>query len=111
MIALLKNKWRAFLAKRKLARDIRPDAFRQLAAELSELAEIAARVSPEETAMQRKAGRILREMEELSRMIRRPEFRRLTEEKRLELRESLLLSKSQLLKTVSEAPAPTQLRQ
>jgi len=99
------------MTRRKLARDIHPDTFRKLASELAELAEIAARVSPEEAAMQQKAGRIRREMDELLLMTRRPEFRRLTEEKRLELRESLLSSKDQLLKTVSDAPAPTLLRQ
>lgn len=111
MISYLKDKWERFAAKRRLARDIQPESFRRMAADLAELADVAAKVSPEEAALQRKADQIRREMAELERMTRRPEFRMLTPEKRRELRESLLLSKDQLLKTVSEAPAPTSLRQ
>lgn len=111
MIAWLKRMLRELAARRQAARDIHPESFRALAGELVELADIAARIRPDEHAFQLRVKRIRREMDELSRMTGRPEFRMLPPKKRLELRESLLSSREQLLKTVCDAPVPTTMRQ
>jgi hypothetical protein len=111
MFAWLRTKIRALMDRRRLARDIHPDAFRIMASELVTLAELASKVRPEEQSFQLKARRIRQEMQELSRMTSRPEFRMLPSKKRLELRESLLSSRQQLLQTLSDAPVATTTRQ
>jgi len=111
MLAWLRTKWRGMAEKRRLAREIHPETFRTMAAELAELAEVASKVRPEEQAFLLKARRIRREMLELGRMAARPEFRMLPSRKRIELRESLLSSREQLLKTLCDAPVVTTTRQ
>ncbi|WP_300159109.1 hypothetical protein [Solidesulfovibrio sp.] len=111
MWAWLRGIWQKMAIKRRLARDIHPESFRVMAAELAELADLASKARPEEQAFQLKARRIREEMRELGRMAKRPEFRLLPSKKRLELRESLLSSREQLLKTLSDAPVVTTTRQ
>lgn len=82
-----------------------------MAGELAELAEAASKIRPEEQAFMLKIRRIRQEMLELKRMTERPEFRLLSPRKRFELRESLLTSRDQLLKTLSDAPVVTTTRQ
>ncbi len=111
MFAWLRSKMKTLAERRRLAREIHPETFRDLAADLVDLAELASKVRPEEQAFQLKARRIRQEMLELERMTKRPEFRLLPSKKRLELRESLLSSREQLLKTLSDAPVVTTTRQ
>ena len=68
MLAWLRTKIRGFIEKRRLDREIHPDAFRTMASELVTLAELASRVRPEEQSFQLKARRIRQEMQELTRM-------------------------------------------
>jgi len=82
-----------------------------MASELVDLAELASKIRPDEQAFQLKTRRIRQEMQELTRMTKRPEFRMLPSKKRLELRESLLTSREQLLQTLSDAPVATTIRQ
>ncbi len=107
MLAWLRKFWHSLVVKRRLAREIHPETFRTMAAELAQLAELASKVHPEEQAFQLKARRIREEMLELERMATLPEFRLLPLKKRKELRESLLSSREQLLKTLSDAPVVT----
>jgi hypothetical protein len=111
MWAWLRGLWQKLAHRRRLARDIHPGTFRAMAAELADLADLASKARPEEQAFQLKARRIREEMRELGRMADRPEFRLLPSKKRLELRESLLSSREQLLKTLSDAPVVTTTRQ
>jgi len=111
MWAWLLAKIRAVAEYRRVAREIHPEAFRNMAGELAELAELASKVRPEEQAFLLKVRRIRQEMLELKRMTSRPEFRLLPSKKRLELRESLRSSREQLLKTLSDAPVVTTTRQ
>ncbi|WP_029460015.1 hypothetical protein [Solidesulfovibrio alcoholivorans] len=111
MWAWLRGLWQNLAHRRRLARDIHPGTFRAMAAELAELADLASKARPEEQAFQLKARRIREEMRELDRMADRPEFRLLPSKKRQELRESLLSSREQLLKTLSDAPVVTTTRQ
>ncbi len=111
MLTWLRSKLRALAERRRLTREIHPDAFREMAGELAELAELASKARPEEQAFQLKARRIRQEMHELRRMAEQPEFRLLPQKKRIELRESLLSSREQLLKTLCDAPVVTTVRQ
>lgn len=99
--------WSRLASRRRQARETHPRAFRDLARELRELAEVASRVWPEEPSFQRKIVNIREEMDQLDELASKPEFRLLPLKKRLELRESLLVSKTQLMDTVSTAPPPT----
>jgi len=107
----IRAKLRAMTDWRQKNRELHPETFRAMAGELAELADVAAKIRPEEQAFLLKIRRIRQEMLDLQSMTSRPEFRLLTPQKRLELRESLLSSRKQLLKTLSEAPVVTTTRQ
>lgn len=107
----IRAKLRAAADWRQKNRELHPETFRAMAGELAELADVAAKIRPEEQAFLLKIRRIRQEMLDLQSMTSRPEFRLLTPQKRLELRESLLSSRKQLLKTLSEAPVVTTTRQ
>lgn len=62
---------------------------------------------PKQHQFHAKIKRIQSEMEQLDRLASKPEFKRLSAQKRLQLRESLLQSKEQLIETVQTAPSPT----
>lgn len=107
MFAWLTRSVKDALARRRAQREAAPQAFHDLARELRELAEIASRVWPEEEAFQNRIRSIREEMDQLDELTSKPEFRLLPLKKRLELRESLINSKTQLMDTVSTAPPPT----
>lgn len=111
MLKRLKAGFEAWKTKRQQAEQIKPDAFKRLAAELVELAVVARRVYPESEAFQAKLLRIEDEMNQLEAMTAKPEFRKLSATKLMELRESLLASKDQLMETVSSGAPPTNLPQ
>lgn len=111
MLAWLRTKLRILADRRQIAKEIHPETIRAMAGELADLADLASKVRPEEQAFQLKARRIRQEMLEIKRMTARPEFHLLPSKKRLELRESLLSSRKQLLKTLSDAPVVTTTRQ
>ncbi len=107
MFSWLSRNLRSLFTRRRQYRDTNQKAFQDLSRELRELAEIAARVWPEETVFQNRINNIREEMDQLDELTSKPEFRLLSLKKRLELRESLLHSKTQLMDTVSTAPPPT----
>ena len=92
--------------RRRLAGEIDPASFRTLARELRELAELAERLWPQHPKFLAKIKRIQSEMAQLDELTARPEFRRLSTEKKLLLRESLIQSRDQLMETVKTAPFP-----
>lgn len=94
-------------SQRRMHRETNPKAFRDLSRELRELAEVASRVWPDQKSFQNRINNIREEMDQLDELTSKPEFRLLPLKKRLELRESLLHSKTQLMDTVSTAPPPT----
>lgn len=93
--------------RKRFAREIDPEAFRVLAGELRDLACIAERLWPRQHKFQAKIKRIQTEMEQLDRLASQPEFKRLSAKKRLQLRQSLIQSREQLMETVQTAPSPT----
>ena len=107
MLKWLRERWREFWRKREEARAIRPDAFHGLARELLELAELAARLWPEEHEFQVKISNIRQEMGQLYELADKPEFKLLPPERLQELKKSLIHSRQQLLDSVSQAPPPT----
>lgn len=83
-------------------------AFHSMAEELRELTRVAQEILPGEHAFQTRVRRIREEMEQLDELARKPEFKRLPPQKRLELKQSLVASREQLIETVRTAPAPTE---
>ncbi|MBG0776224.1 MAG: hypothetical protein H0S85_07280 [Desulfovibrionaceae bacterium] len=92
---------------RELRRELDPESFRALARELAHLARLAEGIWPREHEFHGRIKHIQAEMERLERLAGGPSFRRLPPEKRLELRASLLQSRTQLIETVATAPSPT----
>lgn len=107
MFKALKKHWKSFLQARRLAREIEPKTFLELSSELLELADAASKLWHNEPKFQNRLRRIREEMEQLEDLASKPEFRRLSPQKRLELRDSLLSSRDQLLETMNSAPSPT----
>ncbi|MEW5775066.1 MAG: hypothetical protein AB1916_16225 [Thermodesulfobacteriota bacterium] len=102
---------RAFLQslaqKRRLAREIDPQAFLELTAELRDLAEAASKLWQQEPEFQARVRRIKSDMDQLEALAARPEFKRLPAERRLEIRKSLADSRQQLLDSMYQVPPPT----
>ncbi len=111
MLEKIKMYWKIFLENRRIARDLRPEAFRILAKELRELSIIASRLRPQESKFQVKVSRIHKEMDQLEELTSKPEFRMLPTKKRMQLRKSLINSKNQLLESVNETAPPTDMPQ
>ena len=108
MIAWFRDKIEAWKAQRKLTRQIDPRNFKQMAQEIRDLAILASQLSPKSKDIQQLIRNILSEMERLSDLADRPEFRRLSTGKKLLLRQGLLESREQLLESIESAPSPTE---
>lgn len=103
----LRRKLDAIKERRRLERELTAESFRSLATELKELAGLCRTLFPMQHAFQARIQKIMMDMEQLDKLAATPQFRHLSQEKRLELRQSLLQSKSQLMETVQNAPVPT----
>ncbi len=111
MLNWFKTKFNEHRERRRIARQIEPESFRTLARELRDLAVIAQRLWPRQHKFYAKIKRIQTEMEQLDKLASKPEFRRLSPQKRMQLRESLIQSRDQLIETVQTAPSPTSMLQ
>ncbi|WP_419787537.1 hypothetical protein [Pseudodesulfovibrio sp.] len=111
MFEWLKKQKDTWQAKRKLARQINPRQFKQMAEEIRDLALLAAQLSPDGKDIRQLIRNIITEMDRLSEMVDKPEFRKLSIGKRLLLRQGLLESREQLMESIESAPAPTQTMQ
>jgi len=107
MFAKLIAKWREWRQSRKLAEEIDPSVFLAMAAELRDLADTASKLWQANPPYMARAQRILDEMNQLEHLASRPEFKRLSSQKRQELRQSLLLSRDQLLESMQASPPVT----
>lgn len=107
MIGWIKDKIETFKAQRKLARQIDPRNFKQMAMEIRDLAVLASQLSPRGKDIQKLIRNVLSEMDRLSELADRPEFRKLSTGKKLLLRQGLLESREQLLESIESAPSPT----
>lgn len=108
MFGWIKDKIETYKANRKLAKQVDPYEFKKTAREIRDLAVLAAQLNPRERDIQKLIRNVLVEMERLSEMADRPEFRRLSTGKRLLLRQGLKESRDQLLESIESAPSPTQ---
>jgi hypothetical protein len=97
--------WRA---RRKLDREIDPRAIQRMAREIRDLAMLAAQLGPRGKDIRALIRNIITEMDRLTELADKPEFRRLSPGKRLLLRQGLLESREQLLESIEATPSPTE---
>lgn len=102
-----KDKVDSWKAQRKIEKQINPREFKEMAEDIRELAVLASQLSPKSKDIQKLIRNVLIEMDRLSDLTGRPEFRKLSTGKRLLLRQGLLDSREQLLDTIESAPSPT----
>jgi len=108
MIHWFKEKIETWKAQRKLARQIDPRNFKQMAEEIRDLAILASQLSPRSEDIRKLIRNVVNEMDRLSELADRTEFRRLSTGKKLLLRQGLLESREQLLESIESAPSPTE---
>jgi hypothetical protein len=97
--------WRA---RRRLDREIDPRAIKRMAQEIRDLAMLAAQLGPRGKDIRALIRNIITEMDRLTELTDKPEFRRLSPGKRLLLRQGLLESREQLLESIESTPSPTE---
>lgn len=95
----------------RIAKEINPRSFRSMAREISDLADACSQVCSPESEMLSRVERIKNEMVQLTELTRQPKFRKLSVQRKMELRQSLLQSREQILESMQSAPSPTKLIQ
>jgi len=108
MFGWVRDKIEAFKAQRKLAKQTDPRSFKRMAMEIRDLAMLASQLNPGEKDIHKLIRSIIVEMDRLSELADRPEFRKLSTGKKLLLRQGLKESRTQLLESIESAPSPTQ---
>lgn len=108
MLKWFKKKYESFQAQRKLAKEIQPRKIKELALEIRDLARLAAQLNPSGKDMQKLIRNVLTEMDRLTDLTDKPEFRKLSTGKKILLRQGLKESREQLLETIESAPSPTE---
>ncbi|MBC16332.1 conserved protein of unknown function [Pseudodesulfovibrio profundus] len=104
----IKDKIEGFKAQRKLAKQIQPKNFKRLAQEIRDLAVLASHLNPQGKDIRKLIRNVMTEMDRLSELADRPEFRKLSTGKKILLRQGLQESREQLLDSIESAPSPTQ---
>ena len=78
LLRWFKDKIEAFQAQRKLARQTDPRNFKKMAEEIRDLALLASQLNPREKDIHKLIRNVMVEMERLSELADRPEFRKLS---------------------------------
>lgn len=99
--------WKRRLARRRRARDLSSEAFQDLSGEIREIATLSGLLWAQDNGFQDRVRRIHNEMDQLEDLLKQKSFRQLSDEKKQELRDSLLLSRKELIKSIQAAPCPT----
>ncbi len=111
MFSWLKHIWTKYRDDQEISRQTRPEALLDLSREVRALAAAVNRFCVNEPQLRTRLKKVEREMQMLEEIIERPNFRLVTPEKRLQLRENLIESREHLLKAVKEAPTASSLPQ
>jgi predicted nuclease with TOPRIM domain len=90
-----------------MAKDLSSEAFRELSGEIREIATLSGLLWAQDNGFQDRVKRIHNEMDQLEDLLSQRSFRQLSDEKKQELRDSLLLSRKELIKSIQAAPCPT----
>lgn len=111
MFDWIRNLFSSYRDRIKTAREVQPGNFRKMAEEITELADACAQVCPPESEILNRIERVKEEMDQLRELTSQPEFRKLSVQRKLELKESLVQSREQILDSMQTAPTPTRFLQ
>ena len=98
------DRWRQ---RRHLARELRPERFREMVDELTDLTLMASRLRQETTEHALAMDEVRREMEALAKHLDDPAFGRLPVERRRELKDGLDRSRKAVLQALQGSSPPT----
>ncbi|WP_319761296.1 hypothetical protein [Maridesulfovibrio sp.] len=111
MFGWIKNKVANAKERIRIAKEINPKNFRVMASEISELANACSQVCSPESELLQRVEKIKGEMEQLTELTHQPEFKKLSVQRKMELRQSLIQSREQILESMQATPSPTKLIQ
>jgi hypothetical protein len=111
MLGRLKKAWINLQNQRSIAKQTDPRALLELSREVRALAKAVNRFWVGESQFRDRLRKVEQEMQIIEEIISRPNFRLVSSEKRLQLRESLIESREHLLEAVKEAPTASNLPQ
>jgi chromosome condensin MukBEF ATPase and DNA-binding subunit MukB len=111
MLSWLKQIWTYYRDSQEVSKQTKPEALLGLSREVRALAAAVNRFCVNEPQLRTRLKKVEQEMQMLEEIIGRPNFRLVTPEKRLQLRENLIESREHLLEAVKEAPTASSLPQ
>ncbi len=111
VIHWLKRQWRRYKDNCHKKRELSQENFRNLSQEIRRIADVSSKLFFENPEYQERIQRIYKEMDQLENLVDKKSFSRLPNEKKEELKKSLLVSREELLKSIQSAPCPTDRRQ
>ncbi|MGX9366874.1 hypothetical protein ACTVJH_12660 [Desulfoplanes sp. PS50] len=108
MLNYLRNKWAQLSALRAKRREIAPESFTVLTTEILELAQLVEKIRPGDHDLGVKLSRLEQEIKHLQVLVEKRSFKKLSCEKRMELKKNLIFSRQQLLEAMGAASPPTE---
>ncbi|TVQ97728.1 MAG: hypothetical protein EA399_12625 [Desulfovibrionales bacterium] len=111
MFSWVKQRWAQYRERQEIAKQTNPEALMDLSREVRALAEVVNQFCVNEPKYRDRMRKVEYEMQVLEEIIERPNFRLVSPEKRLQLRENLIESREHLLEAVKEAPTASSLPQ
>ncbi|GAU07578.1 hypothetical protein [Desulfoplanes formicivorans] len=107
MLRNLLKKWAHLTANRSKHEEIAPESFASLTSEILELARLVGTIRPEDHQLSHRLTKLEREIRQLQSLLNTREFKRLSLEKRKQLKKNLVFSRQQLLEAMGAAIPPT----
>jgi len=111
VIFWLKKQWKRYKDNYHKKKELSQENFRIMSLEIRRIAEVSSKLFFENPEYQERIQRIYKEMDQLDTLVDKKSFSRLPNEKKEELKKSLLVSRDELLKSIQSAPCPTDRRQ
>jgi SMC interacting uncharacterized protein involved in chromosome segregation len=107
MLRYLRKKWAHLRARQAKHKEIAPESFAALTSEILELARLVGTIRPEDQQLNLRLTKLEREIKQLQSLLETREFKRLSLEKRKQLKKNLVFSRQQLLEAMGAAMPPT----
>ncbi len=108
MLNYLRYKWAQISTLRAKKREIAPESFTLLTKEILELAQLVEKIRPGDHDLGIKLARLELEIKHLQALVGKRSFKKLSCEKRMELKKNLIFSRQQLLEAMGAASPPTE---
>jgi hypothetical protein len=108
MLRYLRDKWAQIVSNRSKKQEIAPESFTVLTKEILELAQLVEKIRPGDQELGIKLSRLEQEIKHLQTLVGKRSFKKLSTEKRMELKKNLVFSRQQLLEAMGAASPPTE---